>query len=200
MSGLDENVLSHIKRVGYSMPEVYRATMQHINNEELSDDQLDVLADFKLAVEAYGSKLAVDGFDNFPNKELALFNDLFADLNLDKRIKTHTVLENPDSTKAQMVKTKFSTYYKVTNGTDNLFLADPEFREKVDGERRKKHYDYKIPFPAGNWLPATGIRLERWTADNHDRQFELLAPEPLKPISLPANGCAFFEKLDKGNK
>ena len=191
MSGLDANVLSHVKRVGYSMPEVYKATMQHINNEELSDEQLDVLADFKLVVEAY---------DNFQNKKSTLFNDLFADLNLDKRIKTHTVLVNPDLTKAQVVKTKFSTYYKVTNGTKNLFLANPKFREEVDAAKAKKHYDYKIPFPAGNWLPATRIEIDNWreSACRRDKPFKLLVPALSKSISLPAKGYAFFEKVDKG--
>ena len=190
MSSLDSGVLSHVKRAGYSMPEIYKATFQHINKEELSDEQLDLLADFKLAVEAY---------DNFQNKKSTFFNDLFADLNLDKRIKTHTVLVNPDLTKAQVVKTKFSTYYKVTNGTKNLFLADPEFREEVDAAKAKKHYDYKIPFPAGNWLPATRVEIENWreSACKRDEPFKLLVPAPLKSISLQAKGSVFFEKVDK---
>lgn len=192
MSGLDLGVLSHVKRAGYSMPDVYKAIMQHINNEKLSEEQLDVLADFKLAVEA---------FDNFQNKKSTLFNDLFADLNLDKKIKTHTVLVNPDLTKAQVVKTKFSTYYKVTNGTKNLFLSNsnPEFREEVDAAKAKKHYDYKIPFPAGNWLPATRVEIDNWreTACKRDEPFKLLVPAPLKSISLPAKGSVFFEKVDK---
>lgn len=193
MSSLDANVLSHVKRVGCSMPEVYKAIMQHINKEELSNEQLDVLADFKLAVEAY---------DNFQNQKSTLFNDLFANLNLDKRIKTHTVLVNPDLTKAQVVKTKFSTYYKVTNGTKNLFLSnsDPRFRTEVDAAKAKKHYDYKIPFPAGNWLPATRIEIDNWreSACRRDEPFKLFVPAPLKSISLPAKGYAFFEKIDKG--
>ena len=74
--------------------------------------------------------MAVEAYDNFQNKKSAFFNDLFADLDLDNRIKSHTVLINPDLTKAQVVKSKFSKYYKVTNGTKNLFLSDsdPKFR------------------------------------------------------------------------
>ena len=192
MSSLDSGVLSHIKRVGYSMQEVYKATLQHINKEELSDEQLDLLADFKLAVEAY---------DNFQNKKATFFNDLFSDLNLDKKVKTHTVLINPDLTKAQVVKTKFSTYYKVTNGTKNLFLSnsDPKFRTEVNAAKAKTHYDYKIPFPAGNWLPATRIEIDNWreSACRCDKPFNLFVPAPLKSISLPAKGSVFFEKVDK---
>ena len=194
VSNLDSGVLSHVKRAGYSMPEVYKATMQHINKEELSDEQLDILADFKLAVEAY---------DNFQNKKSAFFNDLFADLDLDNRIKSHTVLINPDLTKAQVVKSKFSKYYKVTNGTKNLFLSDsdPKFRTEVNAAKAKTHYDYKIPFPAGSWLPATRVEIDNWreSACRRDEPFKSYVPIPLKSISLPAKGSVFFEKVNKGD-
>ncbi|MBQ8886179.1 MAG: hypothetical protein IJY61_00570 [Candidatus Gastranaerophilales bacterium] len=185
---LSDKVISHIGKTGFDISYLYDIAVKHLNNEELSDEQLDFLADLNLYTKAYGEKC---------DKLLSIFEDL----KLDERVDVQDWVENPDGTTSQVLKTKYSEFYKVTNGTSNTYLANERYRNYVNNDVHQ-YYPYMINFPKGTFRPTSEVEI-RYSRpkgnDYYDFREKIVNSYydgEKRAVSMPANGTVYFEKLE----
>ena len=186
---LDSGVLSRMEKAGTKRKDIALAILQHVNKEELTEQQLDMFADLKLAIDAHSETKKV--------KEE--FSKVFEDLNVGERIKAETFVSNPDGTTAELLKSKHFTYYKVTNGTDNMFITNR------DGYGKRMHcYGYDIQFPEGVWKSNKVVEHPRYTRSYHNFPSEPLikcqSSGEWISVSLPPSDSIYFEKIVEEKK
>lgn len=197
---LNDSFTSYLKQKGFSADNFIQITKQHLNEEELSEEQLDILADINL-------------YSKISRNEFSSVMKIFSDLNLENRIEEEEIIDNPDGVSSKTLKSKYSTYYAIANSSQETYLTKEHEKNyitnhynKVRGSRylseqfskslsenERLYYDYYMEFPKGNWTQVIPFDIE---GRNYFQNVTCEYDYEKLPISLPDRRTIYFEKIN----
>ncbi|MBR5303241.1 MAG: hypothetical protein IKU37_00250 [Candidatus Gastranaerophilales bacterium] len=176
---------NYMKKIGFSISKLQKAVEQYQKGKELSEEQLDILADLRLYIN--------------PDSWSYLFDEAF-NSKLEERVQKQEFVNYPDGAKSEIIRTKYSTYYGIKNGTSHTFVC--KSLTKSPYCKDKGMPDYKIKFPIGTWeetqkQPFYNVYRRLLYAGYYDKQQVKSGMLNKKhSITLPGGGENYFIKIE----
>lgn len=206
---LSAGLTRHLEDKGIPLESFVQILKQKSNEEELSEEQLDIVADMRLYAKAY---------DTSDASMLKRFDDL----NPDKRIKEEQWVNYSDGTTSSLLKSKYSSYYRVTNGTNVQYLTKETDKRYIRAyghlvssssylwsrfqqdlyENNGRYFDsYYMEFPSGKWKQTKAFKTDPSSERVYAKETVVSEYDGHKvEISLPSSGTLYFEKDEQKEK